>query len=471
MSNLPILAAIIFLLYCSAFFSGSETALMSLSRSQLRRMENGNSEDRAIHRLMRDPQHVLATILVGNLFVNMLMTVLTAALFSRLLLSPGGPTELILECFGIEITGVVWREKSGLVASALNIAVLTPLLILFGELAPKVRAYRSNLPVSRNCARPLLFISRLLHPVLFILGGVSNFLQRLFGIKPDANSWIMLTTDEVAAAIDAAANTGTANSREKELLERIMRFSTICVKEIMVPRTQIAAIPDDVTLGEAARLFHKKAFSCVPVYHGDIDDIWGVITFADTLEWLNQAISDRPLSSYRQAVEDAAARPAGKSTHSVLPLHGALFVPASARIDMILSQMRKEGGRLRIVVSEYGGTLGLVTRGMILEEIVGRYACSGRDYNQIRRLPDNVLLADGRARLRNIEERLGIETNSESDTLGGFIMERLGKIAVPGDEVRFDSWRFRVVRTADRVPSAIKILSATDAAGSREEGQ
>lgn len=456
MTYLPLLIAIALLLYCSAFFSGSETALMSLSRAQLRRMANGNSADRAIHRLMRDPQHVLATILLGNLFVNMLLTVLTAALFWRLLMDDGGPGALILRLCGREVSDPRWQRASGIIASLLNIAVLTPMLILFGELSPKVRAYRNSLPVARRSAQPLLWVSRLLHPLLAALGGVATCLQRLFGIRADARGWNMLTTDEVAAAIDEAATSGGANEREKELLERIMRFNTIDVKEIMVPRTQIAAISDDLTMEAAAVLFHKTPYSCVPVYHDDIDDIWGVVTFSDTLEWLNQALGDQPLSAFRRQVEAASAGKADAAKPD-LPLHPALFVPSSAKIDRLLTQMRSDRSHLRIVVSEYGDTMGLVTRGMILEEIVGRYACSGHDYNQLRSLPDGVLLADGRARLRIIEERLGIGIDSESDTLGGFVMEQLGKIANPGDEVRHGGWRFRVVRTAGRIPSAIKI--------------
>jgi putative hemolysin len=443
---------------------------MSLSRAQLRRMANGDSADRAIHRLMGDPQHVLATILLGNLFVNMLMTVLTAALFARLLAADGFVGGALVRWLGLEAGDSRWAHLSGVIASLLNIAVLTPLLILFGELSPKVKAYRNNLVIARRSAKPLLWVSRLLHPLLVLLGGTANCLQRLFGIKPDANSWNMLTTDEVAAAIDEAATSGGTNEREKELLERIMRFNSVDVKEIMVPRTQIAAINDDVTLEEAAKIFHQKTYSCAPVYHEDIDDIWGVVTFSDTLEWLNQAIGDMTLASFRKAVEASAYGKKQPGAEEVkLPLHAAEFVPASAKIDRLLAQMRSDRSNLRIVVSEYGGTLGLVTRDMILEEIVGRYACGGQDYNQLRTLPDGVLLADGRARLRTIADHLEIEIDSENDTLGGFIMEQLGKIPNPGDEVEFEGWLFRVVRTAGRIPSAIKIIQQTHTAETKEE--
>ncbi len=442
---------------------------MSLSRAQLRRMANGDSADRAIHRLMADPQHVLATILLGNLFVNMLMTVLTAALFARLLASDGFVGNAIVRWCKLDAAGSRWAHLSSVIASLLNIVVLTPLLILFGELSPKVKAYRNNLTVARRSAKPLLWVSHLLHPLLILLGGTANCLQRLFGIKPDANSWNMLTTDEVAAAIDEAATSGGTNEREKELLERIMRFNSIDVKEIMVPRTQIAAINDDVTLEQAAKIFHQKTYSCAPVYHEDIDDIWGVVTFSDTLEWLNQALGNMTLASFRKQVESSAyGRKKNGGDAEKLPLHAVDFVPASAKIDKLLSQMRGDGSNMRIVVSEYGGTLGLVTRDMILEEIVGRYACTGQDYNQVRALSDGVLLADGRARLRAIEERLEIEIDSENDTLGGFIMEQLGKLPNPGDEVEFDGWLFRVVRTAGRIPSAIKIIRQTSANDSQD---
>lgn len=426
-NHLTFFIGIVILLILSASFSGSETALMSLTRAQLQRMKNGTAGERAAWKLMRQPQRVMAALLLGNLFVNTLLTTLTAALLSHLL------------------------PPNSWLSVVVNILVVTPLLIICGELSPKVNAYRFNLTVARFCAKPILLFSHLVSPALRILQGCSEFLQKLFHINLAARGWDMLTVDEVAADLDASAQTGAATTAEHDLLGRILQFGRIEVKEVMIPRTQIIGLPDHLTLAEAALLAHKTIYNFLPVYHETLDEIWGIAAFSDTLEWDKIPQKDCKLSEFREALENG-------STDVDLPLSPIAFVPATAKIDRVLSAMKAQASRMNVVVSEYGGTLGIITRSTILEEIVGKYACSGRDPDVLRPMKSSDgFLADGRARLRAIEDALEIELESENETLGGFIMEKLGKIPEVHDEFAAAGYRFRVLRTAGHIASAVSL--------------
>ena len=438
-SYLPIGLGILCLLALSAFFSGSETALMSLSRAQLRRLENGSSRDRAIHALMQDPQKLLATILLGNLFVNTLLTALTAELLARLL--DALPAE-----------NALWLKLRGGATVVLSILVVTPLLILFGELTPKVNAYRNNLAPARRAAKPLLVLQRATTPLLWLLNGVTSLLLRLFHVKSSAAAWQMFTADEIAATLDAGTATGATSQREHELLERILRFGTVEASEIMVPRTKIVGVSDELTLQEACDVAMTCDYNYLPVYHGNLDEIWGVLPFTDALLWSSRPGRERPLAQFRVPLENGAAP-------ENLPVSPIAFVPGSAKIERILSDMKRNHCRMNVVVSEYGGTEGLVTRSAILEEIVGRYAFSGRDFNRLQPLPSKEgFLADGRARLRSIEEALDLNfENTEADTLSGFVTERLGKIPANGDAFHEAGYRFLVARTSGKLAAAVTI--------------
>lgn len=430
---------------------------MSLSRAQLRRFANGSRREKAIYTLMESPQRVLATILLGNLFVNTLMTALMAAFMARLFSGDHGLNQRLIQPLA-QWCGIAFKSEAGwenfnnLCVAAINVAVVTPVVILLGELVPKANAYQNNLSFAKMAARPLLFFARCTTPLLWLLRLTTDFLMRVLMLNPARGEWSMLTADEVAADINAGTATGAASTVERDLLARIIRFGGMEAKEIMVPRTEIIGIDDRLTLAEAFAIIRESTHNYLPIYHDTIDEIWGVISFQDALRWRNLS-PKTPLAEYRSHLEGCdptALRPQ-------LPVQPIQFIPESAPIDRVLTEMRRGRIRINVVVSEYGGTQGMVSRSSILEEIVGRYACSGKDYNKLRHLRDGRLLGDGRARLRAVEETLGIELSSEAETLAGFIMEQLGRLPKVGDTVAANGCSFKVERTANRVASAVTI--------------
>jgi putative hemolysin len=457
---LPISAAILVLLALSAFFSGSETALMSLSRAQVKRMANGTLGERAAYRLLKMPQRLLAIVLVGNMLVNGLLIALCATLLTRIMGSPGQPGLYdvllvpVLQLAGVQLTEPGWHKLQEVLGIILNIALVTPILIIFGELSPKSIAYRNNLQITRFSAIPLLYFGKLLTPLLWLLQKISAIFQRLLGLKDQQDAWGMLTQDEIAASIAASEAVGATSGHERELLERIMRFGNIIASDIMVPRTEIIGVEDGLSLRQAFEQIRTSQHSFLPVYHEDFDDIWGVIAFTDFPSWLNSPEQDRTLADFRSELGCKGERP--------LPVYPVSFVPPSVKIDRLLADMRKQSIHFTIVVGEYGETLGIVTISAILEEVIGRFATSGGNYNELRRLSDDDgWLADGRARLRMVGEKLKTQFPGESDSIGGLLMEVLGRVPATGDKITAGDYTLSVVNMAGNRVGAVAIRPLT----------
>lgn len=453
---IPVSVAIIVLLFLSAFFSGAETALMSLSRAQVKRMSNGTAGEKAAYALLREPQRLLAIVLVGNMFVNVMLTSFCASLLSGLLMGTGDIPGLYglllkpgLQGLGLHFSPLVWDKLAEVFSMILNILLLTPILIIFGELSPKTIAFSHNQHFSRISSFPLLYFGRLIAPLLWLLRMVSQLLQWLLHVRISGDAWSMLTPDEVAATFAAGEAGGATSVHERELLERIMRFGRIEASDIMVPRTEIVGVDDELTLEQAFQKIRRSPHNFLPVYHQDLDDIWGIVAFADYPFWLSSEQKACRLAEYRQALQSNSSQK--------LPVYPVSYVPPSARTDRLLSDMRKQSKRFTVVVGEYGGTLGIVTISSILEEIIGRYAASGGHLNKMRALPEGGWLVDGRARLRVIGKELNREFACEADSVGGLIMEALGRVPVKGDKVSHSGFSLEVQQMAGNRVGAVLI--------------
>ena len=426
---LPILFFIAILLCFSAFFSGSETAMMSLSKPQIKRMEHGDGAEPLVFRLLKDQQHLIATILVGNMFVNTLLTLLCAILTNRI----------------ATITIKAINEKSAqpphtqeIVAIFLNVVIVTPLIMVFGELTPKSVAHRQAIAISRFAARPLDIAGRLMRPILWIFQCVVNGIQWCLFIPCDSH-WDMLTQAEVDATLTASVENGSASPPAREILGRIFKFKDITATEIMVPRTIIEAIDDSLTLHEAFVKIKNSPHNAIPVYHEDLDDIWGVAIFTDYPKWINHPDSEKTLADFRQQLES------GNATEE-LPVYSIDFIPPTLKISKVLEQMKSKPNRVSVVVGEYGGTLGIITINSILDEIIGRFSATGKDMNKIILNSDGACVVNGLTRRRLVEEALKEDFGDmESDTIGGLLIEGLGHVPMRNEHVDIGSHRFIVV--------------------------
>ena len=426
---LPILFFIIILLCFSAFFSGSETAMMSLSKPQIKRMEHGEGAEPLVFRLLKDQQHLIATILVGNMFVNTLLTLLCAILTNRI-------AALLMQA--IHGHSPQDHHTQEFAAILLNVVIVTPLIMVFGELTPKSVAHRQAIAISRFAAWPLNIAGRVMRPVLWIFQCVVNVLQWCLFIPRDAH-WDMLTQAEVDATLTASVESGSASRPARELLTRIFKFNDITAAEVMVPRTIIEALDDSLTLGEAFSKIKNSSHGTIPVYHEDLDDIWSVAIFADYPKWINHPDSSKTLADFRQALESG-------NTTEELPVYSIDFIPPTLKISKVLEQMKLKPKRFNVVVGEFGETLGILTINSILDEIIGRFSATGKDTNKIELNAEGACVINGLTRRRLVEEALGEDFGDmESDTIGGLLIEGLGHVPVRNEHVDIGNHRFIVI--------------------------
>ena len=426
---LPILFFIAILLCFSAFFSGSETAMMSLSKPQIKRMEHGEGAEPLVFRLLKDQQHLIATILVGNMFVNTLLTLLCAILTNRIAM-------MIMQA--VNGQAVQDHHTQEVAAILLNVVIVTPLIMVFGELTPKSVAHRQAIAISRFAAWPLNIAGRIMRPILWIFQCVVNVIQWCLFIPRDSH-WDMLTQAEVDATLTASVENGSASQPTRDLLTRIFKFNDITATEIMVPRTIIEAIDDSLTLREAFTKIKNSPHSTVPVFHEDLDDIWGVAIFTDYPKWINHPDSNKTLADFREQLES------GNATED-LPVYSIDFIPPTLKISKVLEQMKSKPNRVSVVVGEYGGTLGILTINSILDEIIGRFSATGKDTTKIELSPEGACVVNGLTRRRLVEEALGEDFGDmESDTIGGLLVEGLGHVPMRNEHVDIGNHRFIVI--------------------------
>lgn len=416
---------VLVLLAFSAFFSGSETALFSITRAQARRMRQGTPGERAVTRLLRHPDRLLSTIVVANMIVNVLLASVVATLARR----------------HLDEVGV-----------ALAIVASTVALVVFGEVMPKTVAVYHASAFARVVALPLVFLGTLLTPIRFILQRATNVVLALLGYQK-MPAWNAMTLDEIAGLMAMGEAAGVATDRERYLLENILNLGALEAGDIMVPRTEVLGIEESMTLGDAYGFASKCRHSRLPVYSKDLDDIWGIFSVAEMTHFLTDEKLRVPLIQCREEVVADV-----DEEHRTWPIYPARVFPETARVDDLLSQMRAQGVSMAVLVDEYGGTAGVLTIDDILEEVVGRIvsldeAEGGTSFDE-----QGEVLIDGGTSIRDFN-KLADQPLSQngSATVGGYVMELLGRIPRAGDRVDDEVYTFEVLRMAGRRVGALRV--------------
>ncbi|MBQ6471143.1 MAG: HlyC/CorC family transporter [Victivallales bacterium] len=439
------------LLALSGAFSGAETALFSLTRSELKRMSDGTKAERTICELLRKPQHLLSTILICNTLVNVLLT----SFFAGLLLTLFKPESGWFPAAVMRLMPGASPEKVANLASVaqnvLNIAIVTPLLMIFGEQTPKVVAYALGPSVARKVALPLGFLSRLLTPATWILRTASNGVMMLMGQRID--EWDVMTTDELLANIAASGSTQDAQTsqREQRVLRGVVELGDLSAREVMVPRTGVEGVKDTLTLRQAFEQMKRNHHSWYPVCRGHLDEIWGVLSLGEYPYWRGRPEMEQPLSSFRAQLDSHAP--------SRLPVHPPRFIPKTAPADRLLVTMRREGCNIVVVLDEYGGTAGIVTTKDLTMELLGRMG-----EENMRRPPGKTPVSEtfpAHTRLRLLEQRFGnafANASVNADTLAGMLMERLERMPALGDFlVLEDGTRLEVAEMDGRLVKSVLV--------------
>jgi CBS domain containing-hemolysin-like protein len=374
----------------SAFFSSSEVALISISRAKARTLANeGKPGSKAVAALKESPEHLLITILIGNNIVN----VAAAAL----------ATSIAIRVFGDIGVGI---------ATFFVVIVL----LVFGEIGPKIYAARASDSFALRVAPVVLFLSRIFSPVIWLVEKVSP----TFGIGKEVGE-SSVTEEEIKEWIDVGKEDGTIEQGEQEMLYSVLEFADTTAREIMTPRVDVTLMEDTVTFEEAIRIFNETGFSRIPVYHDQIDNITGILNVKDIFSAM---VSHRKDSTVKEVMYDP------------------MFVPETKKIDDLLKELQVHRVQMAIVIDEYSSFVGIATVEDILEEIVGDIMDEyDKEEPDIQNISEGVFVVDAQMWVEDINERIGIDlpVKETYETVGGLIIDRLGHIPLhPGEKVEID---------------------------------
>ena len=402
--------ALLLILGLSAFFSGSETALMSVNPYRLRHLEEQNKVAGRVRRIIAYPERVLGTILTGNVFVN---TAAGALLTYTVTLLVASPQE---------------REKT----IALATIGLTALILVFGEMVPKSFAARHPERWSLFVIGPITFLIKVLGPAVQLLTAVSNMFLKLVGERSQPLNH-QITLEEIKAILFTSLKPENDRGRRREMLRKVIELGEHRVAEVMVPRTEIVAVNANAPLDDIVELIQKRRFSRMPVYRDSLDNINGLIYSKDIITYWGARFPFH--------------------IHQVL--RKVYYLPDTAKVEQALEQMQKESVHMAIVVDEHGGVEGIVTIEDLLEEIVGELKDETDDIaDRIQQLSDGSFLLDAGTPVKelNEEEAVTFTLPEEPDynTVAGFVLTRLGRIPVEGEEIQVDSVLLTVDKVADR---------------------
>ncbi len=401
----------LFALFVSGFISGSEISFFSLTESQIEEMEESGSVD-TIRKLREKPDRLLATILIANNLVNVTIVILTN--------------------FAL---GPVFSGMSAVLSFILQSVLLTFLILLFGEILPKL--YANNYPMqwARFAAPALLFIQRMLTPVSSMLVGSTSFVNKMV-TKHQHN----ISADELSDALDI---TDVKAGEDKKMLEGILKFGETTASEIMTPRVQMVGIDSEFTFDEVMEVVLEKGYSRLPVYRDTMDTIEGVLYSRDLLPYIT-------------------ARPADFDWHTLL--RQTYYVPEQKMIDDLLEDFRKMKIHLAVVIDEFGGTQGLVTLEDVLEEIVGdindEYDEDDRLY---QRIADDTFIFEARTPLTDFFRITGVDeeeysiVTEDAETLAGMILDIKGDFPREKETLSYGRFRFLIISVTGHRIAKVKV--------------
>lgn len=400
--GLTIQIVLIFLgLLFSALFSGSEVAFFSLSNQEdlLSEDEIDGTSDRLIIRMLERPRRLLATILIGNTFANIIASVLAAVV-----------TGNMVAYFGFSEFLVYFVE----------VIVLTFMILILSEITPKTIAINNPLRTARRMSPFIYSFFILLKPISKIIANSTLSLEERL---PKPNS--KMTTEDLMTMAEVSEQEGSIKSDEREIIENVIEFGSTTVREIMTSRVNIVAISMESSLDEVISLIRDKGLSRMPIYEDDLDNILGVIHSKDVLPYINSDI-ERTTINWRTIARKA------------------LFIPSTKKLDDLLRDFQQEKTHIAIVVDEYGGTEGLITLDDILEEIVGDIT---DEYDEMEeqlytKFKNGIYVFDAKIDLDDMEEILGCVLTSDDDdfeTLGGLVYHLTERLPNVGERVYYQN--------------------------------
>lgn len=393
--------AIFVLLFCSALVSGAEVALFSLSQKDVDdTLQEHPSKGKIISKLLKKPKKLLATLLVANNFINIGVVILFLFI-------------------GKDLFSAV---HSPFLKFTIEVVIVTFLILLFGEVLPKVYASRNNVKFAKWVAYPVAVLDRLLSPISLPMRKITIFLHNKLG-KQKTN----FSVDQLSQALELT-DSDEGSSEEQKILEGIVTFGNTDAKQVMSPRMDIFALEIEESFAVIYSKIIEKGFSRIPVYRDNIDQIEGVLFVKDLLRHIDNEEFD-----WKTLIREP------------------FFIPENKKIDNLLKDFQNMKSHLAIVVDEYGGTSGIVSLEDIIEEIVGDISDEfDGDNSNFSKIDDKNYLFEGKTNLKDfyriidVNEELFETTKGEAETLAGFILEVLGNFPKKDQKIVFENCTFTI---------------------------
>ena len=414
--------ALVILVGFSAFFSASETAFSSLNQIRLKsRAADGDSSAARVLNMAGQYDKLLSTILIGNNIVNIAAASIGTILFTRMLGAERGAT--------------------------VSTIVLTIIVLIFGEVTPKSLAKEMPERVATAVSPFLALLMALMTPLTWLFTQWKKLLGR-FVHSGEADT---ITEGELMTMVSEAENDGELTDRESELIRSAIEFDDVEVEEIRTPRVDVVAVEDDIPLEELAQTFAESGYSRLPVYHGTIDNIIGVV--------------------HEKDFYIARLKKATKIDDLVVP---TLYTTGSTQISQLLRTLREQHHHLAVVVDEYGGTEGIITLEDILEELVGEIWDEHDEVTEdFRKQSDGSWLVSGSASVDDLYEELDLpeEEDIDSNTVNGLVQEKTCHLPKVGDRFTLGEYDGVVTRTAKRRVTEVRLTPAAPAEDAEKDDE
>ena len=414
--------ALVILVGFSAFFSASETAFSSLNQIRLKsRAEDGDSSAARVLAMAEQYDKLLSTILIGNNIVNIAAASIGTILFTQMLGAERGAT--------------------------VSTIVLTIIVLIFGEVTPKSLAKEMPEKVATAVSPFLVLLMALMTPLTWLF----TQWKKLLGHFVHSGEADTITEGELMTMVSEAENDGELTDRESELIRSAIEFDDVEVEEILTPRVDVVAVEADIPLAELAQTFAESGYSRLPVYHGTIDNIIGVV--------------------HEKDFYIARLKKATKIDDLVVP---TLYTTGSTQISQLLRTLREQHHHLAVVVDEYGGTEGIITLEDILEELVGEIWDEHDEVTEdFRKQSDGSWLVSGSASVDDLYEELDLpeEEDIDSNTVNGLVQEKTCHLPKVGDRFTLGEYDGVVTRTAKRRVTEVRLTPAAPAEDAEKDDE
>jgi len=408
-SSLSILLFILIL--CSAFFSSSETGMMSLNRYRLKHLaKNNHLGARKAAKLLDRPDRLIGLILIGNNFVNILASAIATVIAVR-----------------------IWGDAGIAIATG----ALTLVVLIFAEVTPKTLAAMYPEKVAFPASYVLVLLLKIFYPLVFTVNLITNGIFRLLGIKTTGEDAHNLSTEELRTIVNESG--ALIPQSNQSMLLGVLELGEVTVNDIIIPRNEVEGIDLDHEMDQILEQLSKTKHTRLPVYRGDINQIVGVLHMRNLAQLIQQGKVTKPAI--------------------MAVVHEAYFIPESTPLQTQLLNFQKESRRIGVVVDEYGDVQGIVTLEDILEEIVGELSNDQSDIHEdIHQQEDGSYFIDGSAYIREINKALNWELSTEGPkTLNGLITEQLESIPDANVCIELDEYRLETLQIKDNLIKTVRV--------------